>query len=103
MAGGPGADLLGELLQVADQVLVEKRAYRDKLPRRGGSNPAMPNVCDPACGTNPDADVNFADNPEGYTRGSQNHTRWPKSQTQGMLDFFRAHRGHRRYRPISQP
>ncbi len=65
--------------------------------------PAMPNVCDPACGTNPDADMNFADNPEGYTRGSQNHTRWPKSQTQGMLDFFRAHGGHARWRPISQP
>jgi poly(3-hydroxybutyrate) depolymerase len=60
-------------------------------------------MCDAACGTNPDADVNFADNPEGYTRGSQNHTRWPKSHTQGMLDFFRAHRGHQRYRPISQP
>ncbi len=65
--------------------------------------PADPQMCDAACGTNPDGDVNFADNPEGYTRGSQNHTRWPKSQTQGMLDFFRDHRGHRRYRPISQP
>jgi poly(3-hydroxybutyrate) depolymerase len=53
-------------------------------------------ACDPGCGTNPDADMNFADNPRGFTEGSQNHTRWPTTQTQGMLDFFRAHRGRRR-------
>ena len=52
-------------------------------------------MCDPGCGTNPDADMSFADNPRGYTEGSQNHTRWPTLWTQSMLDFFHAHRGHR--------
>jgi poly(3-hydroxybutyrate) depolymerase len=53
-------------------------------------------TCDPGCGTNPDADMNFADNPRGFTEGTQNHTRWPSAWTQSMLDFFRQHRGHRR-------
>jgi len=90
----------GELL--LSQLLTIRVRFTD-LIINDDETPAMPNVCDAACGTNPDADVNFADNPEGYTRGSQNHTRWPKSQTQGMLDFFRAHGGHARWRPISQP
>src|SRR5437867_2491000 len=50
-------------------------------------------TCDPGCGTNPDADVNFADNPRGYTEGSQNHTRCPTAWTVTTLDFFRQHRG----------
>jgi len=49
-------------------------------------------TCDRGCGTNPDADMNFADNPRGYTEGTQNHTRWPSAWTQSMLDFFRQHR-----------
>jgi dienelactone hydrolase len=53
-------------------------------------------MCDPGCGTNPDADMNFEDNPRGFTEGSQNHTRWPTAWTQSMLDFFREHRGHGR-------
>ena len=48
-------------------------------------------ACLDACGTNPDADVNFADNPLGYTVGSENHGRWPSLWTQDMLDFFRTH------------
>ncbi len=53
-------------------------------------------ICDAGCGTNPDGDVNFADNPRGYTEGSQNHTRWPTMWTASMLEFLRAHRGHGR-------
>ena len=49
-------------------------------------------VCLDACGTNPDADMNPADNPLGFTVGSRNHTRWPSSWTQSMLNFFRKHR-----------
>jgi hypothetical protein len=40
--------------------------------------------------------MNFADNPRGYTEGSQNHTRWPTAWTPSMLAFFRQHRGPRR-------
>jgi dienelactone hydrolase len=60
-----------------------------------GSQVQVP-MCDAGCGTNPDGDMNFADNPRGFTEGSQNHTRWPSSWTQSMLDFFRMHRlrGH---------
>jgi poly(3-hydroxybutyrate) depolymerase len=46
-------------------------------------------MCDPGCGTNPDADMSFADNPRGYTEGSQNHVRWPTEWTETMLAFFR--------------
>ncbi|HJQ84858.1 MAG TPA: hypothetical protein VKA21_12325 [Candidatus Binatia bacterium] len=53
-------------------------------------------TCDPGCGTNPDADMNFVDNPRGFTEGTQNHTRWPTEWTQSMLDFFRQYRGRRR-------
>jgi len=53
-------------------------------------------TCDPGCGTNPDADMSFEDNPRGFTEGSQNHTRWPTAWTQSMLDFFREHRGRGR-------
>jgi dienelactone hydrolase len=53
-------------------------------------------TCDPGCGTNPDADMNFDDNPRGFTEGAQNHTRWPSMWTQSMLDFLRQHRGRRR-------
>ncbi len=52
-------------------------------------------MCDPGCGTNPDADLSPLDNPRGFTEGSQNHTRWPTMWTQSMLDFFRQHRGRR--------
>ena len=52
-------------------------------------------TCDPGCGTNPDGDLNAADNPRGFTEGSQNHTRWPSAWTASMLEFFRQHRGHR--------
>ena len=60
-----------------------------------GSQVQVP-MCDAGCGTNPDGDMNFADNPRGYTEGSQNHARWPSSWTESMLDFFRMHplRGH---------
>src|SRR5207302_994701 len=64
------------------------------LVRRLLARPLPPSS--PGCGTNPDADVNFADNPRGYTEGSQNHTRWPTAWTVTMLDFFRQHRGPRR-------
>lgn len=50
-------------------------------------------ACLDACGTNPDGDTRFEDNPRGFTEGSRNHTRWPSSWTASMLDFFRAHRG----------
>jgi dienelactone hydrolase len=53
-------------------------------------------ACDPGCGTNPDGDMNFADNPRGYTEGSQNHTRWPTDWTADMLAFLAQHRGPRR-------
>ncbi len=54
-------------------------------------------ACDPGCGTNPDADMApSASNTRGFTEGTQNHTRWPSAWMQSMLDFFRAHRGHRR-------
>ena len=53
-------------------------------------------TCDPGCGTNPDANMNFQDNPRGFTEGTQNHTRWPDVWTQSMLDFLRQHRGRRR-------
>jgi len=54
-------------------------------------------MCDPGCGTNPDADMSpTPDNMRGFTEGTQNHTRWPNNWTQSMLDFFRQHRGRRR-------
>lgn len=53
-------------------------------------------TCDPGCGTNPLADMNPLDNPRGFTEGSQNHTRWPSSWTQSMLEFLRQYRGRRR-------
>jgi dienelactone hydrolase len=56
------------------------------------ANQLRVNACLDACGTNPDADMNPADNPRGFTEGSQNHTRWPSLWTQSMLDFFRHHR-----------
>jgi predicted esterase len=46
------------------------------------------NGCDPACGTNPNADPN---NPLGSTLGVTNHLRWPTLWTAAMLDFFRQH------------
>jgi hypothetical protein len=48
-------------------------------------------ACLDACGTNPDADMDPANNPLGYTQGSANHGRWPSLWTQDMLDFFRTH------------
>jgi len=55
-------------------------------------------MCDPGCGTNPDADMSpTMDNVRGFTEGTQNHTRWPTLWTQSMLDFFRQHRGRRRW------
>ena len=51
-------------------------------------------ACDPGCGTNPLADMNFIDNPRGFTEGSQNHTRWPNEWTTTMLSFLRQFRGH---------
>ena len=56
------------------------------------TNQLRVNACLDACGTNPDADTNPADNPLGFTEGSKNHTRWPSLWTQSMLDFFRHHR-----------
>ena len=60
-----------------------------------GSQVQVP-ICDAGCGTNPDGDMSAADNPRGYTEGSQNHTRWPTDWTASMLEFFRQHRlrGH---------
>jgi dienelactone hydrolase len=55
-------------------------------------------TCDPGCGTNPDGDMNFEDNPRGFTEGTQNHARWPTAWTQSMLDFFRQYRGRWRSR-----
>ena len=81
----------GELLM--SQLLPLRTPFTDIII--DGSQQQVP-TCDPGCGTNPDADVNFADNPRGYTEGSQNHTRWPSSWTATMLDFFRQHRGPRR-------
>jgi len=52
-------------------------------------------ACDPGCGTNPDANMSFQDDPRGFTEGTQNHTRWPDQWTASMLDFFRRHRGRR--------
>ena len=82
----------GELLRM--QLVPVHTPFTDVIIN-GSEQPVA--MCDPGCGTNPDADMNFADNPRGFTEGSQNHTRWPDSQTQGMLDFFRAHRGRRRH------
>jgi pimeloyl-ACP methyl ester carboxylesterase len=48
-------------------------------------------TCLAACGTSPDAYMNAADDPLGFTLGSSNHTRWPTLWTQSMLDFFRDH------------
>jgi poly(3-hydroxybutyrate) depolymerase len=54
-------------------------------------------MCDPGCGTNPDADMMpTPTNTRGFTEGVQNHTRWPTSWTQSMLEFFRQHRGRGR-------
>ena len=53
-------------------------------------------VCDPSCGTNPDADMSpNAQDVNGFTQGTQNHTRWPDMWTQSMLDFLSIYRGHR--------
>lgn len=51
-------------------------------------------ACLAACGTNPNGDMNPADNPLGFTLGSQNHTRWPSAWTAKMLRFLRAHPLH---------
>jgi len=54
-------------------------------------------VCDPGCGTNPDADMSpTPDNQRGFTEGVQNHTRWPNLWTEHMLEFLRQYRGHGR-------
>jgi hypothetical protein len=54
-------------------------------------------VCDPSCGTNPDGDLSpNAQDINGFTEGTQNHTRWPDMWTQSMLDFLSLYRGHRR-------
>jgi poly(3-hydroxybutyrate) depolymerase len=54
-------------------------------------------TCDPGCGTNPDADMSpTPENYRGFTEGTQNHTRWPTSWTQSMLDFLSQYRGRRR-------
>jgi dienelactone hydrolase len=47
-------------------------------------------ACLDACGTNPDADMDPADNPLGFTVGTANHGRWPLLWTEEMLAFFRA-------------
>jgi len=50
------------------------------------------------CGSNPDADLAPGpSDPLGFTVGTQNHTRWPDQWTASMLDFFRQHRGRKRY------
>ncbi len=51
-------------------------------------------ACLDACGTNPDADMNPADNPLGFTVGTANHGRWPMLWTNEMLAFFRDHPLH---------
>jgi dienelactone hydrolase len=51
-------------------------------------------ACLAACGTAPDAYVNPADDPLGFTLGTANHGRWPLLWTEDMLDFFRAHPLH---------
>ena len=48
-------------------------------------------ACLDACGTNPDADVDPADNPLGFSVGTVNHGRWPLAWTGDMLAFFREH------------
>jgi pimeloyl-ACP methyl ester carboxylesterase len=48
-------------------------------------------ACLAACGTNPDADMDPAENPLGFTDGTANHSRWPLLWTQSMLAFFRDH------------
>ncbi|HZP42681.1 MAG TPA: PHB depolymerase family esterase [Candidatus Binatia bacterium] len=53
-------------------------------------------TCLAACGTSPDGDLAFADNPLGFTLGTRNHTRWPTLWTRAMLDFFRRHPLRRR-------
>jgi hypothetical protein len=53
-------------------------------------------TCDPKCGTNPDADLApTAQDTNGFTEGSMNHTRWPSNWTEKMLQFMAAHRGRR--------
>jgi poly(3-hydroxybutyrate) depolymerase len=85
----------GELLM--EQVL---RVRRDKFTDviiDGSQSRVIPPACDPGCGTNPDADMSpTQENTRGFTEGTQNHTRWPSSWTQSMLEFLRQYRGRRR-------
>jgi hypothetical protein len=46
-------------------------------------------ACLDACGTNPDGDMEAADNPLGFSVGTANHVRWPLLWTDDMLAFFR--------------
>ena len=48
-------------------------------------------ACLDACGTNPDADMEPAENPLGFSVGTANHGRWPLLWTEDMLDFLREH------------
>jgi hypothetical protein len=48
-------------------------------------------TCLDACGTSPDAYMDSADDPLGFTVGTANHVRWPVLWTEDMLAFFRAH------------
>ena len=41
-------------------------------------------------------DLDFEDNPRGFTEGSDNHTRWPSDWTATMLAFLRQYHGHRK-------
>jgi hypothetical protein len=76
----------GELLR--SQLVPLGVAFRDVII---DSQMRRVRACMAACGTNPNGDMNPLDNPMGFTVGSQNHTRWPRSWTEKMLRFFRAH------------
>jgi dienelactone hydrolase len=75
----PNAELLeGQLLSlggsVADSIL--------------GTTQQAVVGCNPACGTNPNGDLN---NKLANTQGVLRHLHWPNAWTGAMLDFFRRH------------
>ena len=76
----------GELLR--SELLPLRTPFTDVII---DSTQQLVQACLDACGTNPDGDMSAADNPLGFTLGTQNHTRWPSLWTQDMLDFFRQH------------
>jgi predicted esterase len=81
---------IGGICPNGNELAGELRALKidlDDVILDSSSNPV--NACDSSCGTNTDGggDVGFI----GSSRGLKNHVFWPKSWTERMLDFLKAH------------